>query len=628
MSSKKAKGIKVWELSREGTREQLAEFLASGPETHRLDSLAQSLVSDRRVDLMPLLLAHKPLPLFGLGAAFSNACRLGFPDMLALLLAAPLDRKKVLKIDGERENETPLELAAEAGSLECVEALLAAGVDAKRVSNAEPSTKVAKEDGASPLLNAIRAGSVEIVRRLLKAGVDTNRMTKADRRPLDVARELGHSAIVKALEAAGAVGVRPEDLNLEQAVTRGHIGRVRQLLKKEPVAPKELRRLAYEAGRFGQLAAIEALVAHGLDAEGRYQALYGAALYEKFELAEPLLALGASPDPSDGTPQQTPLLLAGFRGKWELVLRLLAAGANPNLARNMINESPLLTASRDGRVEVVRALLAAGADWKVKTEYGDTALSEARAKGHAELVAMLEKAGAKARTPAQIAKDLKKKLAPLARDCWTPKVRKARKSLGHARGSRFGGLPFLGASAPWPTCRKCSLSLSFALQFELSELPEGHPSRGEGLLQLFFCTTCSSTNEVVRLVDGKPGEATRPDVHAFTEREVSGWQPASDLPFREPGDATFDELTAKLEPEEQQALFRLNLQGDKAGGWPNWVQDNSYPKCSDCKSALSTLVLQIDSKKGLDWTWGDNGVAFIFQCARHPARLGFTWQCA
>ena len=81
------------------------------------------------------------------------------------------------------------------------------------------------------------------------------------------------------------------------------------------------------------------------------------------------------------------------------MLRLLSAGANPNLARNMINESPLLTAARDGRVEVVRALLAAGADWKVKTKYGDTALSEARAKGHAELVAMLEKAGAKARTP-------------------------------------------------------------------------------------------------------------------------------------------------------------------------------------------------------------------------------------
>lgn len=67
---------------------------------------------------------------------------------------------------------------------------------------------------------------------------------------------------------------------------------------------------------------------------------------------------------------------------------------------------------------------------------------------------------------------------------------------------------------------------------------------------------------------------------------------------------------------------------DEAGGWPNWVQDNSYPKCPDCKSAMDTLVLQIDSKKGLDWTWGDNGVAFIFQCARHPARLGFTWQCA
>src|SRR5512140_2982275 len=210
-------------------------------------------------------------------------------------------------------------------------------------------------------------------------------------------------------------------------------------------SPTKLRELAYEAGCAGQLVAIKKLLAQGLDAEGLYRALYGAALYSHFELFEPLLALGAPPDPSDGTPQQTPLLLAGFRKQWKLVLRLLAAGANPNLARNMINESPLLTAAREGELQVMRALLDAGADWKAKTESGTTALRVAREDGHSAIVALLEKAGAKARTPEQLAKGLKKKLAPLARDCWKPKVRKPRKSLGHARGSRFGGLPFLSA---------------------------------------------------------------------------------------------------------------------------------------------------------------------------------------
>jgi ankyrin repeat protein/uncharacterized protein YwqG len=626
--AKKTKRVNLWTLAREGTPEQLAEVLATRPETYELDSLAQSLVNSRRVELMPLLLAHEPLPLFGLGAAFSHACRQGFPDMLALLLAAPLDREKVLKINGDSRGETALELAAAAGSLACVEALLAAGADPRRVSDAEVRTERAKEDAASPLLNAIRAGSLEIVQRLLKAGVDPNRMTKADRRPLDMARALGHDAIVKALEAAGAVGVRPEELSLEQAVARGYVERVGQLLKEAPVAPEKLRRLAHEAGRFGQLAVIEALIAHGLDAEGRYQALYGAVLYDRFELAEPLLSLGAPPDPSDREPQQTPLLLAGFRRKWELLFRLLAAGANPNLARNTINESPLLTAAREGQVEAVRALLAAGADWRAKTEYGDTPLSEARAKGHTEIVALLEKAGATAKTPEQIVKELRKQLAPLVRDCWKPRLRKPRKSLGHARGSRFGGLPFLGASAPWPTCRKCSAPLSFAVQLELSELPEGHPSRGPGLLQLFFCTTCSGRNEVVRLIDGEAGEATEPDVHRFPEREVTGWQKSADLPFRERGNETFEALTAKLEAKEEETLFGLNLQGDKAGGWPNWVQENAYPKCPDCQRAMDTLVLQIDSEQGLDWMWGDNGVAFIFQCASHPARVDFTWQCA
>ncbi|XXF76267.1 ankyrin repeat domain-containing protein [Myxococcaceae bacterium GXIMD 01537] len=626
--AKKTKRVNVWELSREGTPEQLAAFLASRPESYQLDSLVQSLASDRRSDLMPLLLAHEPLPLFGLGAALSHACRDGFPDMLALLLATPLDREKVLKLNGDSGVETPLELAARAGSLGCVEALLAAGADPMRVSDAELRRDVAEEDRASPLLNAIRAESLEVVRRLLKAGVDPNRMTKADRRPLDVARALGHGTIAQALEEAGAVGVRPEDLNLEKALIRGYTERAAHLLKEAPVSPEELRRLAYEAGRFGQLATIEVLIAHGLDAEGKYRALYGAVLYEHFPLAEPLLAMGAPPDPSDGTPQQTPLLLAGFRDQWGLVLRLLAAGAKPNLARNMVNEGPLLTAARVGNIEVARALLAAGADWKTKTEYGDTALSEARKRSHTELVALLEKAGAKARTPEQIVKDLKKKLAPLARDCWKPKLSRPRKSRGHARGSRFGGLPFLGVSDAWPSCRKCTFPLSFALQVELSDLPEGHPAHGEGLVQLFFCTTCSHTNEVVRIVHGEAGEAAAPDVHRFTEREVSGWQKASDLPFREPGDATFDKLTTTLEPEEKEALFKLNLQGDKAGGWPNWVQDNSPPKCPECRRGMGTLMLQIDSERGLDWMWGDNGVAFIFQCAEHPTSLGFTWQCA
>lgn len=81
-----------------------------------------------------------------------------------------------------------------------------------------------------------------------------------------------------------------------------------------------------------------------------------------------------------------------------------------------------------------------------------------------------------------------------------------------------------------------------------------------------------------------------------------------------------------LEPEEESLLWKMNLSGDKLGGYPCWIQNNEYPHCSDCSEKME-LLLQIDSHDNLRYTWGDNGAAWLFQYAEHRDRLAFVWQC-
>jgi uncharacterized protein YwqG len=229
----------------------------------------------------------------------------------------------------------------------------------------------------------------------------------------------------------------------------------------------------------------------------------------------------------------------------------------------------------------------------------------------------------------EVERDLRAKLAPLARVCWRPIVTST------PERSRFGGVPTLPPKASWPACSACKEPMAFALQIALDQLPEAHPSRAKGgLLQLFFCTDCDHgfamrpthvvrilETEGARLKDAAKKRQTWKPVH------ITGWTETSDLPYREPGLEPFDRLTAGLPAEEEDLLFRLNVGGDKAAGWPKWVQENRSPACPACKEEMRRLVLQIGSKDHLDHRFGDNGVAYVLQCEAHPSEVSFQYQC-
>ncbi|MDW6057159.1 DUF1963 domain-containing protein [Streptomyces sp. FXJ1.4098] len=196
---------------------------------------------------------------------------------------------------------------------------------------------------------------------------------------------------------------------------------------------------------------------------------------------------------------------------------------------------------------------------------------------------------------------------------------------GQPGASRFGGLPWLGADEPWPRCADCAAPLTFFVQLDLAGAPKQARDLGTGLLQLFHCTACNpyrafSGGHLVRVVDaaGQASSPTPPDgVPLFPERPIAGWARAvRDYPYREADES-------ELLPEERAAVFGLNRQGDKLGGWPNWVQDPGYPNCPRGDHRMTQPVLQIDSGRGVPHVWGDYGAGYIVQCPTHRDQVAF-----
>jgi uncharacterized protein YwqG len=88
---------------------------------------------------------------------------------------------------------------------------------------------------------------------------------------------------------------------------------------------------------------------------------------------------------------------------------------------------------------------------------------------------------------------------------------------------------------------------------------------------------------------------------------------------------TDDEIDHLIWLEEHKHRRFIAL-GDKLGGWPFWVQEVSYPACTQCATPM-TLVFQLASEDNLPFMWGDGGTAHITQCPYHQAQLTFDWAC-
>lgn len=264
-----------------------------------------------------------------------------------------------------------------------------------------------------------------------------------------------------------------------------------------------------------------------------------------------------------------------------------------------------------------------------------------------------------------------------SRTAWIP-ITSARRWRKSRASSHFMGTPFLLDGEAWPTCPNCDERMALFVQLDLSAVPQELSSKyGEGLLQLFYCTTLS--NDPCKVCDVvlsgwepySPAQVVRvvhPPVEAFRQkyvvdrseygpaRFITGWRECADLPSPSEFDALgllidydFDRDTAEVRCPEFDVMIRdwdntiveeddvhdhglaealgRCIARDKLAGWPNWVQNVEYPSCRVCGERMN-YMLQIESEDNLAWMLGDMGCGHIFQCPEHRDIVAFSWACS
>jgi uncharacterized protein len=149
--------------------------------------------------------------------------------------------------------------------------------------------------------------------------------------------------------------------------------------------------------------AIRALVRAGADPHllenDRYDCVTIAAVADDEETLRLLLSLGASAKLITSRYDGTALIAAAHLGHDGVVGQLIAAGAPLDHVNNLhwtaLIESVVLGDGGRRHQATLRALIQAGANLQLPDRQGQTALALARARGYAEMVRMLQEAGAR-----------------------------------------------------------------------------------------------------------------------------------------------------------------------------------------------------------------------------------------
>jgi uncharacterized protein len=227
-----------------------------------------------------------------------------------------------------------------------------------------------------PLLVSLLLAAGAVLPVAVQAQVGPNAAEAARYQGLHAAAHAGDAARIAQLAASGA------DLNARD----GH-GRT----------PLHVATFAR------QRAAVQALAKAGAKLDllenDRYDAVTIASVANDEETLRLLLSLGASAKLVTSRYDGTALIAAAHLGHAGVVKQLIAAGAPLDHVNNLhwtaLIESVVLGDGGPRHQETLKALVNAGASTKLADRDGRTPLQLAKSRGYAEMVKMLEKAGAR-----------------------------------------------------------------------------------------------------------------------------------------------------------------------------------------------------------------------------------------
>lgn len=228
-------------------------------------------------------------------------------------------------------------------------------------------------------------------------------------------------------------------------------------------------------------------------------------------------------------------------------------------------------------------------------------------------------------------------LEPFKKTAYIPQIEEVTSEF--STKSKFGGFPYLRNENDWPVCPNCKKHQQLFLQLNLAELPQ---SQGEGLIQLFYCTskrpnceddygayfpfTDATTCRKIA-IEGESAHIEPTMKRAFDEKQIIGWEAKDDYPHFE----EYPNLGLDLEVDDILELMEekgqgLPISGDKLFGYPYWVQSVEYPNDRQTGTPMQ-LLFQLDSAGNLPYVFGDMGIAHLTQSPDNEEELGFGWAC-
>lgn len=312
-----------------------------------------------------------------------------------------IDRQLAKGVDvncRDRFGDSPLLAAAATDKVEAARQLLGAGTD-PTLRNRRQETAIHRAVGKPPF---------ELLPVLVRAGTDIDAQNKYGQTALLDALGRGHlDAAAKLLDLgadpdiADRTGATAVAKAMRAGVPQGLIDRLLGRSQKIDTQDRSGESPLFDAVRDQDVELVRSLLGAGASPRVRNQA--GSpplSLAGSTEIAALLLEAGASANDGD-VRGHTPLIGAAAAGRQERLSLYLASGADPN-RRTVIGGTALMSAVRGGHVAIVRQLLAAGADPLSRHDFGVTAWIIAARRGDREMMALLERAGARRETVAHL----------------------------------------------------------------------------------------------------------------------------------------------------------------------------------------------------------------------------------